>query len=96
MADPYLSRLPAISNEGWRISHNARKIPTEFGLYRLGKIDQIPDQSLQRLFSDISLVVKGNLFTVKRFKAIWDLLFGVYPEIDEQKYSDPNLWIPLN
>ena len=95
LADPYLSRLPAIQNEGWRISHNARKIPTEFGLYKLGKIDKIPDEGLQRMFNDISLVVKGDLFTKQRFKAIWNLFQGTYPEVDANKYADPNVWIPL-
>ena len=95
MSDPYLSRIPAIKNEGWRIGHHARKIPAEFGLYRIGKIDQIPDKSLQRLFDDVSLVVKGELFTSQRFKAIWNLLTDNYSEIDIQKYSDPTIWIPL-
>ena len=95
LSDPYLSRIPAIKNEGWRIGHHARKIPAEFGLYRIGKIDQIPDKSLQRLFNDVSLIVKGEIFTSLRFKAIWNLLTDNYSEIDAKKYSDPTIWIPL-
>ena len=95
LTDPYLSRIPAIRNDGWRIAHHARKIPTEYGLYKIGKIDQIPDKSLRRLFNDVSLVVKGELFTSQRFKAIWNLMTDSYIEIDEQKYSDPEVWVPL-
>ena len=96
LSDPYLSRIPAIKNEGWRIGHHARKIPAEFGLYRIGTIDQIPDKSLQRLFNDVSLIVKGEIFTSQRFIAIWNLLTDNYSEIDVQKYSVPTIWIPSN
>ncbi len=95
LADPFLSRLPAINTSNWRIGHHHRKLPTEYGLFKTRKLDEIPDQSLKILFNDISLVVSSDLFSVPRFKAIWRLITDSYPKMDLSKYSDPNVWIPL-
>ena len=35
------------------------KYPTEFGNFKIDKVDAIEDSNLQYLFNDISLVVKG-------------------------------------
>ena len=95
LTDPYLSHLPAIRTPDWRIGHHYRKIPTEYGLLKTGKLGKIPDQNLQSLFNDISIVVSGDLFTIQRFKAIWRLLMDSYSEVDFSRYSDPYIWVPL-
>ena len=95
LADPYLSRLPAIRSPNWRVGHHNRKLPTEYGLLKTGKLQEIPDQNLQSLFKDISTVVSDDLFTVSRIKAIWRLLINSYPNMDLSKYSNPNVWVPL-
>ncbi len=95
LADPYLSRLPAIRTPYWRIGHHMRKLPTEFGQFRTRKLREIPDQNLKDLFNDISIVVNGDIFTVPRFMAIWRLLTNSYSSKDFSKYSDSEVYIPL-
>ena len=95
LADPYLSRIPATRYPNWRIGHHNRKVPFEYGLFKTGKLEKIPDENLQSMFADISIVTKGELFTLQRFKAIWRLMRNSYPNQDFAKYIDPNIWIPL-
>ena len=95
LADPYLSRLPAIRTPNWRIGHHIRKLPTEYGEFKIGNIQEIPDKNLQSMFNDITLVTTGNLFKVERLGAIWRLLLNSYPNQDLSNYVDPNVWIPL-
>ena len=77
------------------IGHHHRKVPFEFGSYRVGKIDNVPDVNLQNIFSDISVITKGDIFTLQRLKAIWRIHSNHYSDIDFSKYTDPNIFIPF-
>ena len=93
LTDPFLSRIPAIQTENWRIGHHVRKIPNEYGEYVLGNIDKLPDETLHNLLKDTELASKGELFTIERFKAILRLNSNFYSKLDLSNYSSPDFQI---
>ena len=96
LTDPLMSRLPAIQVESWRIGHHFRKMPTNYGEFKLGKTDSLNDQNLTMLAKDIQLVTSGPLLDSNRLKAIWRLNSGYYSELDLTKYKDPDEFIPFS
>ena len=95
LTDPFLARLPAIDYENWRIGHHHRKIPTEYGLYKIGKVLELPDTELNELLTDVELVSQGEIFSIYRFGAIWRLLTNFYSNLNYEKFIDPRIWVPL-
>ena len=95
LTEPFISRIPAIRYPDWRIGHHFRKIPFEYGEYKIGKISQLPDTELSGLANDVKIVTQGNLFSIPRFKAIWRLLTNSHSNLNFDQYVDPNIWIPL-
>ncbi len=95
LTDPFLSRIPAIRYPNWRIGHHFRKVPLEFGQHKLGKINNLPDSDLKELIDDVTLVTRGELFSIARFEAIWRLLTNSHSISNLDKYTDPKIWIPL-
>ena len=57
----------------WRIGHMQRQIPEGYPeSLNTGK-NLIKDERIHRLYDKILLVVRGDIFTKERFKAIWEL-----------------------
>ena len=94
LADPFLARIPAVQSGKWRIGHHLRKVPTEYGEYKIGNISRLPDNSLKDLLLDVYLVVKGDIFSLERFKAIYRLNSNYYSYIDFDDYRFPAPYIP--
>ena len=94
LAEPFLARIPAVRHKNWRIGHHFRKIPTEYGRYKIGKVSEIPDNSLHGLLNDVTLISRGVIFSKERFGAIWRLFLNTYSGLNYEKYVDPNYWIP--
>ena len=96
LTDPLISRLPAIQVKSWRIGHHFRKMPTNYGEFKLGKTDSLNDRGLTMLAKDIRLVTSSPLLHRNRLKAIWRLNSGYYSELDLSKYKDPDVFIPFS
>ena len=96
LTDPFMSRLPAIQVESWRIGHHFRKMPTNYGEFKLGKTEKLDDQNLTKLAQDIRLISSGHIFNSERFRAIWRVNSGYYSELDLEKYKSPNEFIPFS
>ena len=94
LGDPLIARLPAIRDPNWRTGHAFRKIPTDYGDFALGKIEQLPDESIRELANDVKLATTGDLFRTERFAAIWRLNTGYYSDLELSKYSDLTTHIP--
>ena len=71
------------------------KYQQNYGEYLIGNIDELPDQDLNDLLSDVLRVTRGDIFSLGRFGAIWRLNTGYYSDIDFSKYLDLDLWIPM-
>ena len=95
LSEPFLSRVPAIQIDLWVVGHQFRKVPTDYGEYLIGNINELPDKKLNPLLKDISLVTTGKLISLERFSAIWRLNSGFYSEIDFSNYVDKTSWIPI-
>ena len=94
LSDPFLSRIPAIQIENWRIGHHIRKLPQEYGEFLLGNISDIPDRNLQELLDDVKLLVWSDLISIERMRAIVRVHSNYYSNLDFSEYTDPNRWIP--
>ena len=95
LSDPFLSRISPIHRENSVPGHYYRKIPTDYGEYLLGNIDELPDQKLNPLLNDVSTAVRGELFSIERLLAILRLNTGFYDEIDFNTYKSLDQWIPI-
>ena len=95
LTDPFLSRIPAMRHSNWRIGHHLRKIPFEYGNYKIGNIPKLPDGNLHELLQDVSLVSQESIFSKQRFKAIWRFFTNSYSNVDFSLYSSPEIWVPL-
>ena len=94
LSDPFISRIPAIQNGVWAIGHHFRKLPTGYGDLLTRNIEEIPDENLHELLTDVWLVSRGELFSRERFGAIWRLNSNYHDNINLDQYMDTNTYIP--
>ena len=72
-------------------------MPTNHGHYLIGRVDSLPDESLNGLARDVALAARApELFTRARFAAIWRLNSGYYADLDLSKYQDRSNKVPLS
>ncbi len=78
LGDPFLSKLPGVKEDNWRIGHIRREPPK-------GYIDTVSDgemkienESLREYYEIIMLITRGKLFDKDRIKAIIDINLGRY------------------
>ncbi len=94
LADPLLARTPPKHRRYWRVGHLERKVPTNYGQSLIEKENLLTDPALMPLFDDIQVITQAPLFSEGRFKAIKRLNTNNYPEIESEKYTDPDLKLP--
>ncbi len=83
LANPLLSRVPAIYDPNWRIGHFARSVPEGYeDSIRYNK-NMIKDPCLHDLYDKIILITQAPLFSTERFNAIAELNFNP-PKCDSQ------------
>lgn len=97
LTDPYLSKLPAIQDD-WRPGHYRRKLPRGYIASLRQNSNKIQDPNLARLYDQIQTVTRGELFTRKRWQAIWDLNLGKYQKLvaQSEEFSYPETRIYLH
>ena len=95
LSDPFLSRISPIVRKNSIPGHYYRKIPTNYGEYLVGNITELPDNKLNDLLSDVSIVARGKLFSIERILAIFRLNTGYHNQIDFSDYKSRDFWIPL-
>lgn len=94
LTDPFLSRLPAIKINDWRVGHHFRKMPTNYGEFLVGKVAQLPDNNLNSLLTDVVLVSNKELLSKGRLAAIWRLNSNQYKNLNTDLYAKPDIYIP--
>lgn len=94
IVDPLLARLPAVDKETWRPGHIFRVVPKGYlKALETGDIEDITDPEIRAYYRALSLVVRGPLFSVERWRAIWALNTGrirpphQYLQADEQEIN---------
>jgi arabinofuranosyltransferase len=90
LGDPLMSRLPPIYNPNWRIGHLWREIPKGYvETLRQGK-NLIKDEKLAAYYAQLSLITRGPIWSVERFKTIGRMLLGRYDAlVDREIYVYP-------
>lgn len=78
LADPFLTKLPAVMDSNWRIGHMYRDIPKGYNDSLLYNENLIEDEDLAKYLDVIRLITRGPLFDSERIKAVIDINFGKY------------------
>ena len=89
LTDPFLYKLPTISPLSWRVGHYTRDIPEGYLESLEAGENMIVDSSLSKLYDAVLLITKGDLFELKRFKAIWKMNTWGYDYLLQQYLSQP-------
>ncbi|PRP95029.1 hypothetical protein ENSA5_40270 [Enhygromyxa salina] len=76
LSDPLLARLPAKWRPNWMTGHFIRAIPKGYVQTLESGENVIEDPKIHDLYERVSLVTRGDLWSVERFKAIWWLNTG--------------------
>ena len=78
LGDPFLSKLPAVREENWRIGHMWREIPDGYAESITEQKNLVEDESLHEYLEVIRLITRGDLWDQDRIRAIIDLNTGKY------------------
>ena len=73
LTDPFLARIPAAEDRDWEIGHLRRYIPRDYLDSISLKTNQFSDREMALLWEDISLATTKDIFTPRRWDAIWRL-----------------------
>lgn len=92
LAEPLLARLPPMWNPAWRIGHFRRHVPEGYEeTLRTGQ-NRLRDPKLARYYDELALVIRGPLWSLARFRAIWRLNTGRLDHlIDRDRYRFPHV-----
>ncbi len=83
LGDPFLSKLPAVREENWRIGHMWREIPDGYAESITERKNLVEDESLHEYLDVIRLITRGDLLDPNRIRAIIDLNTGKYDQLIE-------------
>lgn len=81
LADAFLARLPAVYDDHWRIGHMQREIPAGYEETVVTGVNCIEDEKLHEFYDELSVVIKGDLWSWERFKTIWRMNTGYYNDL---------------
>jgi len=78
LGDPLLSRLKPQDVKDWRIAHFKRTLPEGYEQTIESTENKIVDPNLALYYNKLHLVISGDLWTMKRWEAIWKMNTGQY------------------
>jgi len=90
LGDPYLSKLPAVIEPGWRIGHMYREAPEGYYETVMYGENVIKNEAAAKYYDVIMLITRGDLFDKNRIKAIIDINLGKYDYLIEEYSSTLN------
>jgi len=90
LGDPYLSKLPAVIEPGWRIGHMYREAPEGYYETVMYGENVIKNEAAAQYYEVIKLITRGDLFDGDRIKAIIDINLGKYDYLIEEYKSSLN------
>lgn len=83
LGDPFLSKLPAIKDENWRVGHMKRALPEGYRETIQTGENVIENKDLAEYYDVIHLITRGDLFDKDRIRAIIDWNLGKYDYLIE-------------
>ncbi|MDO4189242.1 MAG: hypothetical protein Q4D29_09655, partial [Lachnospiraceae bacterium] len=87
LGDPFLSKLPAVKEPGWRIGHMHREAPEGYVESVMFSENQIRNEAASEYYDVIKLITHGDLFDQNRIKAIIDINTGKYDYLIDEYAS---------
>lgn len=78
LADPLLARLPIEDINGWRIGHYWRIAPDGYIETIESGQNQLTNPHLASYYDKLHLIVSGDVWSLKRWDAIWKMNTGQY------------------
>lgn len=78
LGDPFLSKLPAIKQEQWRVGHLRRECPEGYRESVMYGGNRIEDENLAKYYDIICEMTEGPLFSKDRIKTVIDWNLGKY------------------
>jgi len=81
LADPLLARLPANIDPDWRIGHFDRAIPEGYLESLQSGSNLIESKSLRAFYDELSLIIRGPLWSSERWAAIWRMNSGANDDL---------------
>lgn len=78
LGDPFLSKLPAIKQENWRIGHMKRAVPPGYCETVMYGENVIEDEDLAKYYDIICFMTEGKLFSAERIRTVIDWNLGKY------------------
>ena len=90
LADPLLSRLPAIWNREWRMGHFRRMVPNGYRESLIGGSNVIEDPALHQFYDQIRLITRGPFFSEARWRAIVGMNTGAFDHLIDRRFHRYN------
>jgi len=87
LGDPFLSKLPAVREDNWRIGHMWREAPAGYGDTVIYGTNIIENKDVAEYYEIIKLITRGELFSKERIYAIIRINTGQYDYLIEN-YKD--------
>ena len=84
LGDPFLSKLPAVREDNWRIGHMWREAPVGYDETVQTGMDQIENDSIRQYYEVIKYITRGPLWDKGRIKAVIDMNTGKYDHLVEE------------
>ncbi len=81
LSDALLARLPVQDPNDWRIGHLRREPPAGYIETLQSGQNQIADPQIAAYYDQLTLLIRGPLWTWPRFQAIWRLNTGYYDHL---------------
>lgn len=78
LGDPFLSKLPAIKQDNWRVGHLRRKCPEGYRESVWNHANKIENQDLAKYYDVIIFMTEGKLFDRERIKTVIEWNLGKY------------------
>jgi len=83
LGDPFLSKLPAVREDNWRIGHMWREPPAGYGDTVIYGKNIIENKDIAEYYEIIKLITRGDLFSKERISAIVRINMGQYDYLIE-------------
>ena len=87
LGDPFLSKLPAVKQDNWRVGHLRRKCPEGYRESVWTHDNKIENEDLAKYYDIIIEMTEGKLFDLDRIKTVIDWNMGKYNYLLEDYVS---------
>jgi len=83
LGDPLLARLKPSNIQEWHIAHFKRKLPEGYDQTFVDDKNKIADPALAEYHDKLALIIRGDIWSLERWEAIWKMNTGQYEHLLE-------------